>query len=211
MFKSKDIELVEKFKKALGISNKIGRSARGGETERKYFNVSFGDVLFFRFLNGIGIYPAKSQTIKSVDIPEDFFRDFVRGFFDGDGTFYTFWDKRWKSSFCYQASFASASLDFITWLKDAISGLYGLKGIVVKGDGVYNTRYFKGDTKKLFEAMYYFDNDQNILYLERKYRKMQEAFEFEKKKKLSKSRGSSVVERYSEEVGVGCSIHPRGT
>src|SRR3989344_6562109 len=204
MFKSKDLDLVEKFKAALKISTKIGKSVRGGETEKKYFYVSFGDVVFCRFLNGIGIYPAKSKTIKEVGVPEDCFSHFVRGVFDGDGTFYTFWDKRWRSSFCYQASFASASLDFIEWFRDTISALYGLKGIIVRGDGVYNIRYFKGDTKKLFEVMY--RDSENILYLERKYHKMQEAFRFEKEGVLLRGRGSSVVERNPEEIGVGCSI-----
>ena len=40
---------------------------------------------------------------------------------------------------------------------------------------------------------------------------MQEAFRFEKEGVLLRGRGSSVVERNPEEIGVGCSIHPRGT
>lgn len=199
MFKSKDLELVEKFKNALDISNKIGKSVRGGESEKKYFYVAFGDVIFYRFLNSIGIHSAKSKTIKDVNIPEIFFNDFIRGVFDGDGTFYTFWDKRWRSSFCYQASFASASISFVTWFRDRISILYGLKGIIVRGDGVYNIRYFKGDTKKLFQVMY--RTHKSILYLDRKYHKMQEAFEFEKGKEFLKSRGSSVVEQSPDIFG----------
>src|SRR3990167_3531617 len=68
VFTSKDIELANTFKTALGIHNKITKSARGGEIEKKYNNVYFGDVIFFRFLNSIGLYPAKSKTIKKVDI-----------------------------------------------------------------------------------------------------------------------------------------------
>ncbi len=40
---------------------------------------------------------------------------------------------------------------------------------------------------------------------------MQEVFKFEKEKDFLKSLGSSVVERYPEEVGVRCSIHRLGT
>ena len=103
-FSSKDLELIEKFKKSLGLSNKIGKYARGGETEKRYFCITFGDINFHSFLNSIGLTPAKSKTIKFVKIPKNYFADFLRGLFDGDGSFYTFRDKRWPNSFSFKLS-----------------------------------------------------------------------------------------------------------
>src|SRR3972149_398948 len=94
-FVSSEKELVENLRKALALTNSIRRGARGGETEKKYFIVQFGDKVFYQFLNSLGLTSAKSKTIKRVDIPDEYFSDFLRGLFDGDGTFYTFWDKRW--------------------------------------------------------------------------------------------------------------------
>ncbi len=88
-FISKDRELVEKFKGALGVKNTITLHARGGEIDKKYFGIHVGDKTFYKFLNSIGITPAKSKTIQKVDIPNDYFVDFLRGVFDGDGSFYT--------------------------------------------------------------------------------------------------------------------------
>ncbi len=83
-----------------------------------------------------------------MDVPDEFFADFLRGLFDGDGTFYTYWDTRWPRSFVYKISFASASSDFIIWFKDRLTQLYRVKGYICKGDGVLNIQYTKGDSEK---------------------------------------------------------------
>jgi len=184
IFKSIDKELVENIKIALLLKNKIGRSARGGEKIKKYFNIQFGDKVFYQFLNKIGLKSAKSKTIKKVKIPDKFFVDFLRGLFDGDGTFYSFWDKRWPNSFVFQISFASASLDFLKWLKFKLTTLYKVKGFICKGKGVFNLRYVKGDSKKLFSQMYY---NKDSLILLRKYVKIKNVLledEVIKQKKL---------------------------
>ena len=168
-FSSRENELVKKFKQALSLNNRIGRYARGGETEKRYYCLTFGDVNFYKFLNNIGLTSAKSKTIKSVAIPKNYFPDFLRGLFDGDGTFYTFQDKRWPNSFSFKLSVASASLDFLIWLKKFLTEYYNVKGYLHKGDGVWNLEYVKGDTKKLFYVMY---RDQNTLHLSRKYDKL---------------------------------------
>lgn len=176
-FVSKDLELVEKFKIALAITNKIFRVARGGETFKKYYRVGLGDKVFYRFLNSIGLTSAKSKTIQSVSVPNEFFADFLRGLFDGDGTIYSYWDTRWPKSFCFKISFASASLNFTNWLKEKLTNLYGVKGILHKGKGVWNLEYTKGDSKILSTVMYC---QANLLFLERKYLKVKEMLEQDK-------------------------------
>lgn len=170
--KSKDLEMVNNFRKALGIKNKIGRGVRGYETVKKYFYVQFGDIIFYRFLNGIGLTVAKSRTIRKVNVPYNFFGDFLRGLFDGDGTFYSSWDRRWPNSFVFQIAFCSASFDFILWLKDSLAKFYGVKGFIREGSRVYNLRYVKGDTRKLFSKMYH---KNKALFLSRKYIKIKNA------------------------------------
>jgi hypothetical protein len=100
-FTSKDAEQVLHLKMALKLRNLITKKARGYEQEKKYYMIQFGDHKFVNFLQNIGITTAKSKTIKRVNVPDIFFFDFLRGCFDGDGTFYSYWDKRWKSSFMY--------------------------------------------------------------------------------------------------------------
>ena len=161
--------MLQNFKKSLSLGNKIGKYARGEEKNKRYFYITFGDIFFYKFLEELGLHPAKSKTIKSVKIPDKFFRDFFRGLFDGDGSFYSYWDTRWPNSFGFKLSVASASLEFINWLKDRLTNLYEIKGYIHTGDGVYNLEYVKGDSRKLYEVMYH---DANILYLSRKYTKI---------------------------------------
>lgn len=199
-FVSKDLELAKKFKKALALTNRFIMSGRGGETIKRYYTVRFGDKVFYQFLASIGLTSAKSKTIKFVKVPEHYFPDFLRGLFDGDGTFYTFWDTRWPSSFGFKLSFASASKNFIEWLRIELSRLYGVTGCFHKGAGVINLEYTKGDSKKLFGTMYY---QNNLLFLTRKYTKIKNAFE------KDKTYGLSFLQKQRKAKELNLNILPR--
>jgi len=173
---SKDYEIVKNFIQALSLTVKIGKKSRGGEEEKKYFVVQFGDVLFYDFLVKIGLTPAKSKTLKLVKIPKEYFFDFLRGYFDGDGSFYSYLDKRWRSSFMFYSSFVSASEYFIDWLKKEITSQLSIQGHVTKngkvGRKIFQLRYAKSDSIKLLKRMY---KNRKCPYLSRKRLKIEKA------------------------------------
>ena len=175
-FSSKDLEMLENLKKALGVQNRIGRYARGGEKEKKYYCITIGDKTFWNYLHTIDITTTKSKTIQRVDVPKKHFPDFLRGVFDGDGSFYTFWDKRWPKAFGYIISFASASQIFLDWFRLSLQKQFGVKGFIRRGDGVFEIRYTKRDTRTLVRSMYY---RPDLLFLSRKYHKIKSAFAFD--------------------------------
>lgn len=177
-FSSKEREMIDLFQKAFKVFESIGRYARGGEKEKRYFYTTICDKSFYEFLLSIGIAPAKSKTIKSVKIPKKYFPDFLRGVFDGDGSFYTFRDTRWPKAFGYVMTFASASRPFLDSLRFEMETLYHAKGFIKFGDGVFEMRYTKADTQKLFTAMY---ARRQPLFLRRKYNKIKAAFAFDQK------------------------------
>ena len=166
-FTSKDKEQILNFLKALQIDVKIGLKSRGGENDKKYFRVQFGDVLFYDFLVSIGITPAKSHTLGEIKIPDDYFFDFVRGCFDGDGCFYSYWDPRWKSSFMYYVAFASAGHAYIRWMQGKLNILLGIKGHITKNKGksCEQLKYAKKESLLLLRAMYY---KKDVICLSRK-------------------------------------------
>jgi len=170
---SKDKEQIENFRLCLGIKNKIGRKSRGGFSEKKYYVVQFGDVLFYRFLLGIGLTPNKSKTLEGINVPDKYFFDFLRGHFDGDGTFYSYWDKRWKSSFMFYTELISASKRHIGWLRKEIHRRLKIKGHIT-GNGetgtAYQLKYAKKESLKLLPKMYY---NSRVLCLSRKRNKIQ--------------------------------------
>lgn len=166
-FTSKDLELIKNFKMCLKIDNSIGKKARGGEKIKKYFVIQFGDVVFYKFLMDIGLMPAKSKIIKDIKIPNKYFFDFLRGHFDGDGTFYAYFDPRWKSSYMFYAVFISASKNHILWLQNKIYSHLKIKGHITKSKrhSTYHLKYAKKESLQLLPKMYY---DNSVICLSRK-------------------------------------------
>ncbi len=173
-FTSKDLELINKFQKSLGTNNNIGKKSSGSQKLKKYYFVHIGDVLFYKFLLTIGLMPRKTKIIGNIDIPNEYFFDFLRGHLDGDGTFYSYWDKRWKSSFMFYTVFVSASKNHIEWLQNMIFNFLRIKGHITKSKNrsCYQLKYAKKDSLKLLQKIYY---SNNVVCLKRKRLKIQKA------------------------------------
>lgn len=171
---SKDIAQLVSFNKCLGLTNKIGKKYSGAGNLA--YHVQFGDVLFYRFLQGIGLSPAKSKTIGELDIPKEYFLDFVRGYFDGDGCSYSFYDSVFKNSFRFYISFASGSERYIQWLKNRLESHVGIKGSINRKRGTTNVqlKYAKREAVILVKKMYY---HEAVVCLERKRVKIFESLE----------------------------------
>ncbi|MEK7583154.1 MAG: hypothetical protein AAB483_02000 [Patescibacteria group bacterium] len=172
---TKDIEQANNFVDCLGLTVKIGKKSRGYSEEKKYFHVQFGDVLFYRYLMEIGLTPAKSKTMGALKIPEEYFFDFLRGCFDGDGSFYSYMDPRWRSSFMFYTVFVSASLKHIQWLRETIKLHTGVSGHLTGKGGkgtAYQLKYAKGESLQLLPKMYY---DKRVVCLSRKRLKIEKA------------------------------------
>lgn len=156
-FTSKDFELVSLYKTYLGIENVIGQKRRGTEPKKSYYFVQFGSVYFYRFLLSIGLMQAKSKRLRSLKVPKEYYFHFLRGLFDGDGTFYSYKDKRWRSSYMFYMAFASASKPFIDWLRETLRLYLGIHGHISKDPRriTYLLRYAKRESLLLLRKMYY--------------------------------------------------------
>lgn len=86
---SKDRKHLYSIRNALGINNKIGRKTRGDKKIKKYSQLQFGDVNFYRYLLKIGFSSKKSLILGKINIDNNFFIDFIRGVIDGDGNIST--------------------------------------------------------------------------------------------------------------------------
>lgn len=181
-FTSKDKEQVENLIVCLGLTNTIGkkRSSAGNESYR----VQFGDVTFYNFLISIGLTPAKSRTIGAICIPRVYFFDFLRGSFDGDGTFYSYWDKRWRSSHMFYIEFISASLKHIEWLRSEVATQTGFVGHCThaKNSKVFQLKYAKKEALVIIKKMYY---TPHVVCLSRKKVKIQKALGIESKQQAT--------------------------
>jgi len=173
VFVSKDKEQLLNIQKALGFNVKFSNTV-SGYTKLPATRIQFSDSLFWDFLNKIGIMPNKSKIIESVKIPKKYFMDYLRGCFDGDGSFYSYWDPRWKSSFMFYVSFVSASKKHIEWLREVLEQLLDVHGHITHGRGVsvYQLKYAKKESLKIIKNMYYSDS---VICLSRKKKKIETA------------------------------------
>jgi hypothetical protein len=171
IFVSKDLQLIKTFCKCLNIVTKISNKASGFTTEKRYYYIQFSNVQLYQFLSSLGLTPAKSKTMKAIIVPKKYFFDFLRGSFDGDGNFYSYWDKRWKSSFLYYLCFSSASKPHVEWLQKQINESVGLNGSIGKKaySKVWQLRYAKTEARVIIKKMYHNSNSPR---LERKYKKV---------------------------------------
>lgn len=155
-FTSKDQDLISTFRECLGLKNKIGTKRSGFTCKKEYYRLQFGDVSFYNWLCVVGLSPHKSKTLGELIIPDKFFFDFLRGCFDGDGTIFAYWDKRWHSSYMYYVAFASASIDYLEWLQRTIFKLLNINGKIRGSNKIcYQLAFAKQGSRILFNKMFY--------------------------------------------------------
>lgn len=150
---SKDIEIINNFQCILNKTRKI--KTKLGQFKTPAYYLFFSDVALYDFLLKVGLTPNKSKTINELKIPEELFSDYLRGYFDGAGTVYGYWDPRWKSSFMYYCGFVSASLPYLQWLSSKITQHANTTaGRIKQNNRAYTLLYAKADSKKIFQFIY---------------------------------------------------------
>lgn len=169
-FVSKEIEQIENLKRCLGLTVKTGIHRSGAKMKnREYHRVQWGDVVLYNFLLDIGLMPNKSKILGALAVPDEYFFDFLRGSFDGDGSLYSYFDPRWKSSYMYYLTFTSASPAHVEWLRMTCSRLLGVRGHVSKAGGagkerglILNLKYAKRESLIIMNAMYSTPNNVHL-------------------------------------------------
>jgi hypothetical protein len=161
-------------------------------------------VLFYRWLQSIGLTPAKSLTLGGIDVPDAVFTDLVRGLVDGDGSLKSYihhpaGNVRRYPNYRYErltVSFHSARPAHLTWLRKRLGGLLSIDGAILKAklravstDPMYELRCGKHASLTLLHRMY---ADPDAPRLERKWR-IWEAY-------LARPRINSLQKRRSDET-----------
>src|SRR5262249_32387193 len=149
---------IENLRKSLAIRSGPRRHITGRMNEAEtYYRLQWSNVRLYDFLLAAGITAHKSLTIGKLEIPDEYFFHFLRGAFDGDGCFYSYFDRRWKSSFMFYLTFASGSHEHILWLQESISRLAGARGHITKAGrerGIYNLRFAKKESLIILPYLY---------------------------------------------------------
>ena len=184
-FRSCDIDQIKTFKKCLNLHNDIEEPKFYSQySKRICYRIQFGNVQFYNWLIRIGLFPAKTYTIGSLKIPDKFFRDFLRGHFDGDGSITTYQDRYNTSkhpSYIYtrlMVRFISASRNHIVWIRKTVKGLLRVDGDFFEARSKRKNRvsilqltFRKKESIKLLHWLYY---KKDIPALSRKRKKAEQ-------------------------------------
>lgn len=163
-FTSKDSQLLETFKDCLGLKVKIGYKT-SGSSDKLYPRLQFGNVAFYRWLTKIGLMPNKTKYLRRLDIPDEFFFDFLRGHLDGDGSIRVFMDPIFHNSQRIYTIFLSAKKEHLDWISQTTQRLLDIHGFIRKGTRVWILTYAKKESLLLLPKIYY---SENIPCLKRK-------------------------------------------
>ncbi|OGZ17146.1 MAG: hypothetical protein A2494_03685 [Candidatus Lloydbacteria bacterium RIFOXYC12_FULL_46_25] len=167
---STDKETILMIKKILDSEHTIVESSpsRG----KKQYLLRIGNTPLYDSLIEIGLYPNKSLTIKIPSVPDEFFSDFVRGYFDGDGCVSLYRTKGILGQEIINKLtiiFTSGSFDFLHELCNTLHTRLNLRQQkVYRGDRSFQLRYATEDSVKLFEFLFA-KCGQDQYYLQRKF------------------------------------------
>ncbi len=163
---SKDKSHLYKIKKVLSSEYKISQKPNG--TGGIAYHIQIRNNTLCKDLLNLGITPKKTYDLKPLLIPTKFLSDFVRGFFDGDGSVYIY---EVNNTPQIKLGFVSVSLPFIKDLNDKlckklkiplkIIHSYEMSGRATK----YTVDFYVDDSKKFYKYIY---GNEPTIYLSRK-------------------------------------------
>jgi hypothetical protein len=132
--------------------------------KQKYFHIQIGNKNFYDFLLSIGLSQNKSLTLGALEIPNQYFVDFLRGVIDGDGCIRG-WIHPTNQREQWSLRIYSGSEEFIKWLNSATEQLLKVFGKIHKNaSNTWVLKYGKMVAKEISRQCYY----KNCLGLDRK-------------------------------------------
>lgn len=159
-----DNMLLEEIKKEIGSNRSIDFYIT--KAGRRTCKLQVWSSEMKQDLANYGIIPNKTLVLKSPTLLDPKYHiDYIRGYFDGDGTVYI------KEGHRKIVSFVGASKEVMTWIRDVlnqhnITTPSFRSSLTEYGTTIYTLTYFNQSTVKKIENLFYDSN--NSLYLKRK-------------------------------------------
>lgn len=157
-----------RIKKALKSGHKISKKPTGKPGAIGY-QLQIRNLILVKDLMDLGVFPRKTQNLNYIKVPRAYFSDFVRGFFDGDGSVYIYIVNKVPQ---IKTSFTSPSLSFITKLNTELCKEIEIPVKTVheakdkrRKSPLYYINFYIDDCEKLAKFMY---GSKSTLYLPRK-------------------------------------------
>ncbi len=168
-FANNDRSILEKIKEKMHAQHMISQRDRKMPNQAVSFRLQLGSKILFEDLRALGMTPHKSKTVNLPDVPAVYFADFVRGYFDGDGSVTMgSYRRATRQNNIYSvllAGFTSGSPLLLHSLHDRLKEFAGIVGGTLHYNKGYRLYFAAKDSSCLYNFMY---NRPTDLYLERK-------------------------------------------
>ena len=168
----KDAEILEKIKELTDSNRPLDfyKTSQGRDSVK--FQVWSAE--WKRDLAVYNIVPNKSLILKPPTfLNEKYYKDYIRGYFDGDGSI---WTRKDHLNQCYW-DIVGASKEIIVWIREVLANQFGIVNNKILTDhldtGVimYKITYVgKAKLQQIYDALY---SDRNCLSLKRKREKIE--------------------------------------
>lgn len=163
-----DKDLLYKVRKALGSNHKISVREMNNRNWNTVYRLQIGSKEMFKDLLKKGVRTDKTGHEFLPKMPECYFKDFLRGFFDGDGNVYVHRkirkDRKNKLYVNLLTCFTCSNKIFLSSIKEKLD-LITKGGTLCYSGKAWRLRYSTCDSGKLYEFMY---NEEDSLFLKRK-------------------------------------------
>jgi len=175
----KDLDIIQAIKTKLDSKHKLTlypAEVRGGINSGPYVKFYVCSMIMMRQLVALGVYPAKCYRNDPVPtIPSEYQRDFVRGFFDGDGILTITSRQRGSLGFC-------GTQQFMTDIQEIVCSGTLLRKTPISSKKACPALYYcywqrDADFEILYNYMY---KDPNCLCGKRKKEKLERLIELRK-------------------------------
>jgi intein/homing endonuclease len=159
-FSSNDFEHLEKIKNCVGSNAKIYRFHRYGVPQNCFYLTLHSKKLHLDLKKLGGKRNNSTSLVFPQHIPEIYLADFIRGYFDGDGSVHSITYKASKNGKIYtetRSNFTCGSKEFLEDLRDTLSTRLGSANKIVGQYGPHQFKlgYNQKDTYKLLRYLYY--------------------------------------------------------
>jgi len=134
-----------------------------GVISGKIYNFKVWNKKMYNDLLNLGLTPAKSTEMKFPEVPPKYMNHFIRGLYDGDGSFYI---NRFDGAII--SRYRNGSLDFITAVTDILQKKLNIS-ITIHRNEKFNTYYIKISQKIKELVAYLYKGASEAVYLTEKY------------------------------------------
>lgn len=161
---SKDVQILEDIKMAMKSTHPIKKECN---EVGSWYTFMISNKSLYGDLRRLGIFPNKSLTMRFPRVPKEYMKDFIRGYFDGDGCIYEV--KRKRPTPGMEIDFATGSKNFATQLINVLhKDIHESIRLTNPRKNYYRIRGWNQASQAIFTYMY---SENPTLYLKRKYEK----------------------------------------